>query len=212
MKERNEEGMMREFGVRLAGWSAYANGLLMLANMITISLMFAVDPLWGPVNDAVSVAWLLSFLPLALVLAEVNRPVMGRGVAVGTAAGGAGAILLFAGLQILLVVGLVRFEQTFTAVVTLGGIMGVWLLVNGLLARSGQTLPRGLAWLAIIFGLSYVLAMVGFWLAGYESTILWIGAGVGYLVGPVWAFWLGWLLLRGRLHMATIDRAGTIQV
>lgn len=203
---------MSEFRVRAFGWSAYANGILMLANMITISLMFAVDPLWGPVNDAVSVVWALSFLPLALLFAQVNGPVLGRGVAVATAIVGAGAMLLFAGLQSLLVASIVRFDQTFAAVATLGGIMGVWLLVNGLLARKGQTLPRGLSWVTIVFGLSYVLGMVGNWLGGYDSALLWVGAAVGFLVGPVWAFWLGWLLLHGRVPSTAIDRASTIQV
>jgi hypothetical protein len=204
--------MVSEFQVRVTAWSAFANGILTLANMITISLMFAVDPIWGPVNDAVSVVWLLSFLPLAWLFLRVNRPVMGRGVAVGTAVVGTGAILLFASLQVLLVVGLVRFEQTFAAVATLGGILGAWLFANGFLSLRGRTLPRGLAWLTISFGFGYILGMVGYWLGGYESALLWVGAAIGYLAGPVWAFWLGWLLLRGRVPNAAIDRAGTIQV
>ncbi len=190
---------MNESMVRVVGWSAYANGILMLANMITLMLMFTVNPFWGPVNDAISVAWLLSFLPLAVLLAQVNQSVMGRGIAVSTAVVGAVAMLLFAVLQSLLVVGQVRFEQTLAAVMTLGGVLGLWLLLNGLLALMGKTLPGGLVWLTIGFGLSYVVAAIGFWLGGYEQPILWIGAGLGYLIGPVWAFWLGRLLLHGRL-------------
>jgi hypothetical protein len=185
--------------VRLIGWSAYANGLLMLANMVTIVLMFTVAPFWGPVNDVVSVLWILSFVPLAVLLARVNQPVMGRGVAVGTALVGAVAMVLFAALQILLVLGLVRFEQTFAAVATLGGVLGLWLLLNGLLALRGKTLPGALAWISVAFGLSYILATIGFWLGGYEQPLLWVGAALGYLLGPVWAFWLGWLALRGHL-------------
>jgi hypothetical protein len=129
----------------------------------------------------------------------VNQPVMGRAVAVGTAIVGASGILAFAVLQSLLVAGQVRFEQTFAAVATLGGVLGLWLLLNGLLALMGKTLPAGLAWLGITFGLSYILGTIGYWLGGYESPILWVGAVLGYLVGPVWAFWLGRLLLNGRL-------------
>jgi hypothetical protein len=203
---------MNQTTIRISGWSAYANGILTLANMITISLMFAVNPAWGKVNDAVSVLWALSFLPLALLFSRVNRQVMGRGVAMGTAIAGAGAMLLFAGLQSLLAAGLVQFEQTFSAVVALGGIMGMWLLATGLLVRKGQTLPRGLAWLSIVFGFGYILGMVGYWLGGYASPFLWAGAAIGYVVGPVWAFWLGWLLLSGRAPMTAIDSGGSIQV
>jgi hypothetical protein len=204
------EGMMSESVVRTIGWSAYANGTLTVANMVTLALMFGVSMSWGRVNDAISVLWLLSFLPLALLLIQVNQPVMGRAVVVGTAVVGALGILAFAVLQSLLVVGQVRFEQTFPAVATLGGVLGLWLLVNGLLALMGKTLPTGLAWLGISFGLSYILGTIGYWLAGgYESPILWVGAVIGYVVGPVWAFWLGRLVQQGRLTIASFASSGS---
>ena len=199
MIKAEKERLMNQSALSIFGWSAYANGILTVANMVTLALMFGVSMSWGRVNDAISVLWLLSFLPLALLLIQVNQPVMGRAVVVGTAIVGALGILAFAVLQSLLVVGQVRFEQTFPAVATLGGVLGLWLLLNGLLALMGKTLPAGLAWLGISFGLSYILGTIGYWLGGYESPSLWVGAGMGYLVGPVWAFWLGRLLLNGRL-------------
>jgi len=73
----------------------------------------------------------------------------------------------------------------------------------------GRTLPAGLAWLGIAFGLSYILGTIGYWLAGgYESPILWVGAITGYVVGPVWALWLGRLLLNGRLAPTAALAAG----
>jgi hypothetical protein len=203
-----KESVMNQSSLSVFGWSAYANGMLIVANMVSLALMFGVSMAWGRVNDAISVVWLLSFLPLALLLVQVNQPVMGRAVAVGTAVVGALGILLFAVLQSLLVVGQVRFEQTFPTVVTLGGVLGLWLLLNGLLALRGKTLPGGLAWLSITFGLSYIMGTIGYWLGGYEAPILWVGAIVGYLVGPVWAFWLGRLLLNGRLLPVTALGSG----
>lgn len=199
---------MNQSALRVFGWSAYANGILTVANMVTLALMFGVSMAWGRVNDAISVLWLLSFLPLALLLVQVNQSVMGRAVAVGTAIVGALGILAFAALQGLLVVGQVRFEQTFPAVATLGGVLGLWLLLNGLLALKGKTLPTGLAWLGIGFGLSYILGTIGYWLGGYESPILWVGAVMGYVLGPAWAFWLGRLLLNGRLVPAAAPTYG----
>lgn len=199
---------MSESVLRLMGWTAYANGILVLANMVTLALMFGVSMSWGRVNDAVSVFWILSFLPLVLLLIQVNGAVMGRGVALGTAVPAVAAIVAFAVLQSLLVVGQVRFEQTFAAVAGLGGMVGLWLVANGLLALRGATLPGGLAWLSIAFGLSYVVAAFAAWLGGNEHPVLWLGAAVGYLIGPVWAFWLGRLLLRGRLVSAIAAAAG----
>jgi hypothetical protein len=194
--------------IRITGWSAYANGILVVANMVTLALMFTVNMAWGRVNDAVSVLWILSFLPFVVLLARLNGLVLGRGVAVGIALLGAVGMLIFAWLQTLLVLGQVRFEETFAAIATLGGVLGLWLLLNGLLALKGRTLSANLAWLTIGYGLSYVAGIVGFWLAGYESPILWAGAVAGYLIGPVWAFWLGWLLLHGRLAPAATIASG----
>ena len=209
MMERNKERIMSQSTLSMFGWSAHANGSLTVANMVTLALMFAVSMSWGRVNDAISVVWLLSFLPLVLLLVQVNQSVMGRAVAVCAATVGAFGILAFATLQSLLVVGQVRFEETFPAVATLGGVLGLWLLLNGLLALMGKTLPGGLAWLGITFGLSYILGTVGYWLGGYESPILWVGAVMGYVVGPAWAFWLGRLLLKGRvLQVATLASGG----
>ena len=208
MMKGKKERIMNQSTLSIFGWSAYANGILTMANMVTLALMFGVSMSWGRVNDAISVLWLLSFLPLAVLLAQVNQPVMGRAVAVGTAVVGVVAMLAFAVLQSLLVVGQVRFEQTLAAVMTLGGVLGLWLLMNGLLALMGRTLPGGLAWLSIGFGVCYLLGTIGYWLGGYESPILWVGVAVGYLLAPVWAFWLGRLLLNGRLIPAAALASG----
>jgi hypothetical protein len=202
MIKYKKDRIMSQSVLSILGWTAYANGILTVANMVTLGLMFGVSMSWGRVNDAISVVWILSFLPLALLLAQVNQSVMGRAVAVGTAIVGAVAMLVFALLQSLLVVGQVRFEQTLAAVMTLGGVLGLWLMLNGLLALMGKTLPGGLAWLSLGFGLSYIMGAIGYWLGGYEHPILWVSVAAGYLVAPVWAFWLGRLLLRGRLGAA----------
>jgi hypothetical protein len=117
-------------------------------------------------------------------------------------------MVAFAVLQALLTLGQVRFEETFASVALLGGVVGLWLAANGFLALKGATLPAGLAWVSIAFGLSYVVGIIGYWLGGYESPMLWLGAAAGYVFGPIWAFWLGRLLLSGRLA-ATVSAAVT---
>jgi hypothetical protein len=64
------------------------------------------------------------------------------------------------------------------------------------------------AWLTIIFGLSYVIGVAGFWIGGYDQPLLWAGTAVGFIVGTVWAFRLGWLLLQGRLVQTALTAAG----
>jgi hypothetical protein len=48
-------------------------------------------------------------------------------------------------LQALLVIGRVRFEQTFSAVLAAGAMTGVWLVAGGYLALAGGALPVALA-------------------------------------------------------------------
>ncbi len=113
-------------------------------------------------------------------------------------------MVVFAFLQSLLVLGVVRFEQTFLIVVTLGGILGLVLLLNGFQARNGQFLPSGLSKLLIIFGAGYIVSTTGFWLGGWENPLAAAGYLASVLTGPAWAFWLGKLLLNGRLISQTL--------
>lgn len=196
---------MNESFSQLSGWSAVANGALSIAILVTLALYFTVGGFWGTVNDSISVFWALSFLLPLMALYRLN-PSDKEAVNLIPALGGIVAMVSFAVLQALLVAGLVRFEQTFLAVITLGALLGLALAVFGLMARPGQLLPSGLTWLMVVFGLSYIISAAGFWLGGWENPLAALGYLVGALTGPVWAIWLGRLLLDGRL--ATVAMAG----
>jgi hypothetical protein len=137
--------------IRFTGWSAYLNAVATIAVIVTIVIFYSVGGLWGLINDMVSVVWVLSYLPLAIFLYQLNRPVNDR-LSLLTAAAGILALLVFAALQTLLVLGFVRFEQTITAILAVSGVTGLWLFLNGLMSRSGKALPAGLARLTIAFG------------------------------------------------------------
>ena len=189
---------MNESFIHFTGWSAYANAALVIAIFVTIALYFAIGGFWGTLNDAISVVWALTFVPLLFVLYYLNKPV-NPPLNLALVIAGIAAMSAFAFLQSLLVLGLVRFEQTFMVVVTLGGILGLVLLLNGVQARASQSLPAGLAWLIIIFGLGYILSAGGIWLGGQQHPLAAGGYLVSVLAGPAWAIWLGRLLLNGRL-------------
>jgi len=106
-------------------------------------------------------------------------------------------MIAFAVLQTLLVIRQVRFEQTLAAVLTMTGILGVSLIVSGLLARPGDMLPPGLAWLSIAYGLGFVLGGIGFWLGGQQHPVAALGFAITFIGGPIWAIWLGRLLMKG---------------
>lgn len=188
---------------RLAGWSAYLNAALYIIILITLILLFTLGGIWGPINDSVSVIWALSFIPLAVFFYQLHRSVNAP-FSIAITVIGIAAMLTFAVLQSLLVVGVVRFEQTIATIISLGGLIGLFVLVNGLLARTGQTLPSGLTWFMIAYGISTLLAVVGYWLGGQEHPLAAIGYLAGAIVGPIWTIWFGRLLLAKEVVVALV--------
>jgi len=205
-----EVSVMNESFTRLAGWMAYANAVLSIAGFVTLVGFFIIGGILGPVNDAISVLWALTFVPLLLLLYQLNRPV-NQPLSLAANFAGIAAALGFALLQSLLVLGIVRFEQTFMAVVVLGALIGLAVLMGGLMARGGQTLPSGLTWMFIAYGLGYALSAVGIWLGGQEHPLAASGYLIGAIAGPIWAIWLGRLLLNGARVTATgLDIGGSL--
>ena len=201
---------MTESFVRLAGWTAYVNAGITIANIVTIMIFFAVGGFWGPLNDGISVLWGLSFIPLVMVLYRLNAPVNTQ-LSLLAAVIGTGAMITFAVLQTLLVLGQVSFEQTAAAILSLTGVLGISLVINFLLARSGETLPAGLLWLTLALGLGFIFGGIGFWAGGQQNPLAMVGFLITAVIGPVWAIWLGRLLLNGALFsQATFSSGGSI--
>jgi MFS family permease len=180
--------------IQLSGWSAVINGLTSIASTMTLMLMFAVAPFFGPVNDAISVIWCLSFIPLALLFYRLNQPVNAP-LSLAAAVIGISAMIIFAAAQTMLVLRIVTFEQSLGVVLSMGAVTGLWAFTNGWLARSSGILPSAMTWLLIIFGASFMLTAVGWYTAGQENPLVMIGFLIGAVTGPIWAIWLGRLLL-----------------
>jgi len=194
--------------VRAAGWSAIANAALTLLNIATLSLFFEAGGLWGTLNDGVSVFWVLTFVPVAIFFSQLHRSV-NPAASLITAAAGIVAMFAFAALQFLLFIRVVGFEQTMGAVLTLGVLVGVFLLIHGLLAQAGQMMPPRVIWSTIMYGLGYAASAVGFWIGGMWHPLATVGFAVGTLAGLAWGVWLGRFLLQsGRLPRATAVTVG----
>jgi hypothetical protein len=179
---------------RLAGWSAYFNAAVFLLSLVALMLFFSIGGFWGRVNDSLSIIWMLSFIPLVVAFYQINRSVNAP-ISLTSSIIGIAAAIVFAVLQILLVFGLVRFEQTFTAVLTMTAIFGLSVLIHALLARAGHTLPSGLTWVMIIYGLASVIGAVGFQIGGEQHPMAMIGLLLTAVSGLVWVIWFGRLLL-----------------
>jgi phage-related holin len=90
------------------------------------------------------------------------------------------------------------------------GCVGMWLLVVNVLALRSGAFPRGLAWLGIVGGGLYWLALAGNLM---RFTLLFaIGAGVGgILLAPIYFIWLG-LVLRKRASVNAVTANGPAPV
>lgn len=192
--------------LRLAGWSAYINAAVFLLSLVALMLFFSLGGFWGTINDSLSVLWMLSFIPLAVALYQISRAVHPTISLISTMIGIIAA-LAFVVMQVMLVFGLVRFEQTFSAVLATTALFGFFVLVQALLARAGHTLPPGLTWVMIIYGLASLVGAVGFQIGGEQHPLAMIGLLLTAVSGLVWVIWFGRLLLSEGVSAAM---AGTV--
>ena len=189
----------------LAGWSAYFNATVFTLSLVALMLFFSIGGFWGSLNDSLSVFWVLSFIPLAAALYQINRSVNGPISLAGSVIGIA-AMIVFAVLQTLLVFSIVRFEQTFSAVLTMTALIGLFAVIHAFLARAGHTLPQGLIWVMIIYGIASLIGALGFQIGGEQHPLAMIGLLLTAISGLIWVIWFGRLLLAGNV---TITLAST---
>jgi len=179
-----------------AGLLAYVNAVANSIGFVSLILFFSVGEPFGTINDSASVFFALSLLPLALTLHHLHRsrflPLSLVVATIGTV-----AMITAAILQALLMFGAVQFGQTLRAVLVANGVIGVWLVVNGMLARASATLPPRLAEVSIVAGIGLVLVIVGFWIGGQQHPLTAVGGLVAFIGLLIWAIWFGRLLRRG---------------
>ena len=180
--------------LRFAGWSAYFNAIIFILSLVALMVFFSIGGIWGRVNDSLSIIWMLSYLPLAVALYLINRSVNAP-VSLVSSLVGIVAALVFVVLQLLLVLGQVGFEKTFSAVLTMTALVGLFALVHGFLGRAGHTLPSGLTWVMIIYGIASVVGAIGFQIGGEQHPLAMIGLLLTAVSGLVWVIWFGRLLL-----------------
>jgi hypothetical protein len=185
----------------LFGWILYLSAVATIATAVTGILFFTLGERFGRLNDAVSVLQMLLMLPVSAGLFLLIRH-EGTGLALLATAVGAIGMLVAAVLQALLVLDVVRYEQTIAAVLAAGGAIGLWLLLANILALSVGALPGGLAISGIAVGAGYILMALGFRTGGQEHPLSYAGAMLVIVGYSIWSIWLGWLFTSGRLALS----------
>ena len=180
--------------LRFVGWTAYINAFIFILSMVALMVFFSIGGIWGTINDSLSVIWMLSYLPLFAALHLVNRGVNAPASLTSSLVAGAAA-LAFVVMQIMLVFGQVRFEQTFSAVLTVTALVGLSVLVHGFIAHAGHSLPSGLIWVMVFYGIATLIGAVGFQIGGEQHPLAMIGLLLNAIAGLVWVIWFGRVLL-----------------
>lgn len=178
---------MIDFLIRHAGTSSTLAGIAWVIGSAALIVFFVKGGIFGRINDAVSVFQFLFLIPVALALHRVLS-VHSLALSAGVIVVGIAAMLLFALLQALLVLGRVHFEQTFRTVV------GLWWLVTSVLALVHGALPAGPAWVGIVAWVSDIIVLLGYCRGGQEHPLTAIGFLVNAVSVSMWALWLGRVL------------------
>jgi hypothetical protein len=182
-----------------AGPSALVSAIASIVGLVTLIIFFSLGEPWGTINDMASVVQALSTLPVLLFLYRLHQqeaPILSLAAFVIGAIG----MLIAIVFQSLLILRVITFAQTAVASPVGFGLLGIPLLWFGYRDFLSGTMPRGVALLGILTGAGFVALMAGVLLGGQEHPLTAIGgliAGIGY---PVWAIWLGRILLSGRLR------------
>lgn len=181
-----------------AATAAYVVAASGVAALVTIGLFFWIGQPWGSINDLSLLVMTLALAPLMLAFYELGgwtpTPLAQAAQALGWI-----AVLTWCGVQALMIIGAVTFDNhhgaTGAFAVESGAqvYIGFWIAGANLLA--GPWLGR-VRWLGVVTGIGWVALAAGLLLGGLDHPLTYVG-GLGYdVLFPIWAFLMA-RLLRG---------------
>ena len=157
---------------------------------------------WGPLSDICPIGQMLALLVVARALYQLTRSGADR-LSRLTYLIGLTGMLGVSVLQLLLVMGVMSFEQEVGPVLIATAVVGVWLILVNYPGRRQAPLPARLAWLGMGVGLALMLQPLIFAVIGAEmdwqnimsNPLLIAGSALvlvlSYVGFPIWLFWLG---------------------
>lgn len=219
--------MKKLYDVTYVGWSAILSGAIDLIGFVFLLLFFALEaprwiqsgepdtpPLFGTINDASFIFIALFMIPVAVALNKINRSQHPTLSLISLIIGMTG-MLATAIIQALYVPRLIQTAQQGILLGIALFFIGLWMILVNALGRAAH-LPRRLAWLGILAGISIILLPVAVIAIGGSAFLddpsialsnplfmfAFAGGVLGFSIGyAIWAILLGRLFLTGKLPM-----------
>ena len=192
------------FSPSAVGWVAIATGIAAILAVIFLTLMAAVNPSFGKVNDVFNGIIGVSSAVLAWMLfAEhhAKSPLMSQ---IALALAVLGAIFTIVG-SVLIIYGFTDFVLAGWYSGIGNALIGLWLAAFCYSLLRGDALPHNLVIFGIIVGAFMAVGLLGIpgIFAGIDSMesmpwylyiafFGWLGT---YILYPIWTIWLGRILL-----------------
>ena len=223
--------MKKLYVVTYVGWSAILSGVVDVMGFVFLLLFFALEapnwiqsgepntpPLFGTLNDASFIFVALFMIPVAVALNKMNRSQSPTFSLISLIIGMIGMLATVI-IQALYVPRLIQTAQQGILVNIALLFIGLWMILVNALGRAAH-LPRGLAWLGILVGVSIILLPVAVIAIGGSAFLddpsialsnplfmFAFAAGVlGFSIGyAIWAILLGRLFLTGKLPMPDLE-------
>ena len=210
---------------QFVGWTAILGGAVGVIGFISLILLFVVGEPFGTLNDILSIPTAFLLMPLVFALYRLNAAEHSWLSLFAWIAGTAGFLAAAVG-STLLVMGRIDFQQSLVYGIGGFGLIGLWALLNAVIGLADHTLPKGLAWMGVLLGLTPTLALVAVLRADSIAGALSGMAGqtaaggqagplvyalfalgfISYAGLPVWFILVGRLFVSGRSWIS----AGTI--
>ena len=183
--------MERSLVYRFAGWSACLSGFAAVLTLITVPIFIAVGLPYDLISSSAEIIWFALIIPIAIAFHQQLR----------SSAWLLSLIALVIGIVGLIYSTVVTFLLNFGSAgfgdsgIFLTATIGFWFLMTSSLFLSNKLQPRGLSWLGILIGASYMMGLLGLLFMGSLIMIFGIHVLVVTLLYPIWAIWTGRVLL-----------------
>lgn len=209
------------------GWTAIIGGVVGVIGFVSLILLFVVGEPFGTLNDILSIPTAFLLLPLVVALYRLNAAEQSWLSLFALIAGLTGFISTAVG-SVLLVSGRIDFDQSLIYGIGGFGLIGLWALLNSVMGQSDHALPKALAWMGILLGVTPTLAllavfransvanalngMAGQTAAGGQTNpmvyVLFMLGFISYAGLPIWFILIGRLFLSDRALISVTSAAG----